>query len=742
MDILNVKSGNEWVSIPAIQGPQGAKGDKGDPGVKGEDGQDGFSPTVSVTPISGGQRITITDATGPHTADILNGDPSSLIAVQNTEPQGSDVQLWIDDTNAPEGIQVPTYEEHLEGLAQKAPIIINSKSGNPIVINDGVPGLKLYDMKVSFSPKQAGSGDPSPSNIRPITGWDGVNIHRSGKNLLDVNDEKKLAFNSSYSNWSSENGIVTITGNATGGYIMLCTPNTQYAYSFDTTYRGGDLAIRVYEFAEYPTLLTNGSLIYNENTTTSRPPVTFTTSATGKWLVVGFYGHHGSGNEITISNMQVELGSTATAYEPYSGTIIPISWQTEAGTVYCGTLDAMTGVLTVTHKRVKVSDFTWTYNTNGVMRMASNTPSDMLRDGLVISDNYKTVPKVGNWSSFQTVDDYSITQYAPSDNLCIVIKDSRYTVPATFVSEQGNVEIVYELAEPYVVQLDPVQIALLAGTNIVWTDADTAEIAYPVDTKKYVDAVANIPYATQDVYGLVKVCTDATVARSYGVVMEQGLLRTSPAGYANLQAGTASRMPITPARQHESVFFALSKLAGVDLASQTVTLGQYPDAAKIAIQKMLGVYQAPWELIRSDSFTNAESAEYEVTVDQDGNPFELTDVVVQVSIPANSETVITSYGAIKFHYGTGSNAYRSALLNNFTGPKTTNWYGAAYRLTNGNMVSYVVTPFSESGNNRWCGIRNQDDFVLADSESKIIKISFRSVLGTMNYKIYGRRKWT
>lgn len=73
MDILNVKSGNEWVGIPAIQGPQGAKGDKGDPGAKGETGQDGFSPTVDVQNIENGHKITITDATGSHTFDVING---------------------------------------------------------------------------------------------------------------------------------------------------------------------------------------------------------------------------------------------------------------------------------------------------------------------------------------------------------------------------------------------------------------------------------------------------------------------------------------------------------------------------------------------------------------------------------------------------------------------------------------------------------------------------------------------
>lgn len=43
-------------------------------GADGQDGADGVSTTVSVTDISGGHRVTITDAEGEHTFDVLNGE--------------------------------------------------------------------------------------------------------------------------------------------------------------------------------------------------------------------------------------------------------------------------------------------------------------------------------------------------------------------------------------------------------------------------------------------------------------------------------------------------------------------------------------------------------------------------------------------------------------------------------------------------------------------------------------------
>ena len=42
-------------------------------GDSGNTGQGGFSPTVVITPIAGGNRVTITDVNGPQTFDVMNG---------------------------------------------------------------------------------------------------------------------------------------------------------------------------------------------------------------------------------------------------------------------------------------------------------------------------------------------------------------------------------------------------------------------------------------------------------------------------------------------------------------------------------------------------------------------------------------------------------------------------------------------------------------------------------------------
>lgn len=54
-------------------GKDGAPGPTGPPGADGKDGQDGVSPTVAVTEISGGHRVTITDAEGSRSFDVMDG---------------------------------------------------------------------------------------------------------------------------------------------------------------------------------------------------------------------------------------------------------------------------------------------------------------------------------------------------------------------------------------------------------------------------------------------------------------------------------------------------------------------------------------------------------------------------------------------------------------------------------------------------------------------------------------------
>lgn len=66
-------------------GPQGPQGETGEAGADGADGEDGVSPTITVTSITGGHRVVITDVNGSQTFDIMDGEDGETGA---TGPQG------------------------------------------------------------------------------------------------------------------------------------------------------------------------------------------------------------------------------------------------------------------------------------------------------------------------------------------------------------------------------------------------------------------------------------------------------------------------------------------------------------------------------------------------------------------------------------------------------------------------------------------------------------------------------
>ena len=61
------------IQLEESRGPQGPAGPAGAAGADGADGRDGYSPKISVVPITGGHRVTITDASGTKFFDVMDG---------------------------------------------------------------------------------------------------------------------------------------------------------------------------------------------------------------------------------------------------------------------------------------------------------------------------------------------------------------------------------------------------------------------------------------------------------------------------------------------------------------------------------------------------------------------------------------------------------------------------------------------------------------------------------------------
>ena len=167
---------------------------------------------------------------------------------------------------------------------------------------------------------------------------------------------------------------------------------------------------------------------------------------------------------------------------------INIDWTNEAGTVYGGSLDVTTGVLTVTHAIVDMGTLTWTYQEQ-YARFYSNTVSDAI---VVGSDAY--VADI--FCSCYTVDSASHTSNTDYDDIVslatsrkIYVKDTTYTDANAFKAAVTGNKIVYKLATSLTYQLTAQEVTTLLGDNTIFADTGDVSVEYRADIKKYIDKV-------------------------------------------------------------------------------------------------------------------------------------------------------------------------------------------------------------------------------------------------------------
>ena len=95
--------------------------------------------------------------------------------------------------------------------------------------------------------------------------------------------------------------------------------------------------------------------------------------------------------------------------------------------------------------------------------------------------------------------------------------------------------------------------------------------------------VANVPIASTQKVGAVQ------IFEAYGIKMhaQNPYIMTNKADSATIKGGANNYCPVVPSNQHESVFYALAKAAGADMASSSNAVGNYTESAKSAISQML-----------------------------------------------------------------------------------------------------------------------------------------------------------
>ena len=204
-----------------------------------------------------------------------------------------------------------------------------NERGNPVVCNP-VAGYPL-GITASWEPTQEGTSDPSPENIRPITGRENVTVERCGINILNDADFRN------YGNWKTEYPGATDNNK---GAIIATVPGT-YTVNVEPE---SDTKFPVYLYL----------IVANENAEIDRAYITtdkILEKQHTKTISHGEYLYIRMGQTLTeeqfknqvnaIKNIGVYINTYAPAsYTPYIGQTNTI---TLPKTVYGGEVNAVTG---------------------------------------------------------------------------------------------------------------------------------------------------------------------------------------------------------------------------------------------------------------------------------------------------------------------------------------------------------------------------------------------------------------
>ena len=281
-----------------------------------------------------------------------------------------------------------------------------------------------------------------------------------------------------------------------------CKASTSYTVSADAK------VTRWQGFVWYDS---NGDFISTDNLNSNvNIGLTKTSPSNAAYLIFNIAGYPGANDTIAPSDVtyfQLEEGSSSTAYAPYSNicpisgwtganvyhsgadtsdaTTYSITFPSEAGTVYGGTLDVTNGKLTVTMAMRSLNGTeNWASVTaNGHTRQRVNSVLIGIKQITgggqtpnLISDRYPT--KTPNATYAGTV---GITNQQNSEDLYIM--DNRYDYVdsasdyKTWLST-NNLKVVYELAEPVTYQLTPTEVTTLLGDNTIWADTGDVSVTY------------------------------------------------------------------------------------------------------------------------------------------------------------------------------------------------------------------------------------------------------------------------
>lgn len=350
-------------------------------------------------------------------------------------------------------------------------------SGSIASFSDGADNLPLKSLVVNINPVQDLHGQESPY---PAGG---------GKNKFNG------TFLQGY--WAYADGTWVNSPNWITTEKIPCKASTSYTVSADTK------MTRWQGFVWYDS---NGDFISTDNLNNSvNIGLTKTSPSNAAYLIFNIAGYPGANDTIAPSDVtyfQLEEGSSSTAYTPYSNicpisgwtgmqlnaneTVIPISWQTEAGTVYGGKLDVLTGELVIDRAMLAATEcLSVSTASTGVLYASVSVATGATAKAEAEASSNKNISSVYKYRANDAPTDGGWFRVITNK---IFIFDNRFTDKATadtILSTEQPV-FVYELATPLTIQLTPNQVNSFLGVNNIFADTGDTEVEYRANTELWV----------------------------------------------------------------------------------------------------------------------------------------------------------------------------------------------------------------------------------------------------------------
>lgn len=455
---------------------KGEKGDKGDPGPIGPVGPQGETgpqgPTGATGAIGPQGETGPRGEQGPQGIQGERGPQGETGPKGDTGPQGPKGDPGPAGADGKDGIQIDDATVGPDAWSSKHIVDMLcpplEETGNPVQCYP----VENYPLGVtaSWEPAQEGSGEPSPENIRPISGRDSVKVERCGENLLNP----------------KENAYDTYTPyGLTIAYIGDNKVHLSGTYQED----GGSFVILN---TQQKLLAGKGLKITGFTVEGTKQKYTLYGLRTKDETIIAMQAQFAKGDVIDMTVAVVVSGSYApTTYTPYTGQTATL---TLPRTIYGGTVDAVTG---------EGQDIRITLTLNGTENITEKIPSQY-------SLKLKESSYSGMCSHFKSINNTELQNNVTGVYLS-------YTALAIFNTHFSSLDEFKRYARAQFEAGTPIQICYtrlpstpnptftatgaqpipaLSGVNTVLTDADTLTVTGRADPIKRItdleDAVASM----------------------------------------------------------------------------------------------------------------------------------------------------------------------------------------------------------------------------------------------------------